>query len=151
MLYEKMKNRQSLKSHLEYREIAQKYKYRYVNYKVFIENLVDMIDPDNTRDFLTKEKKVYTDPVIDPRENWKQWFARNLEFKDPPLVERSELPEQLQPQNRNFAKMRHFFNRLTVSPMVPRLSLKPENRSEFQESNQAFKGIKDKVELQTVS
>ena len=47
--------------------------------------------------------------------------------------------------------MRHFFNRLTVSPMVPRLSLKPENRSEFQESNQAFKGIKDKVELQTVS
>lgn len=35
--------------------------------------------------------------------------------------------------------------------MVPRLSLKPENRSEFQESNQAFKGIKDKVELQTVS
>lgn len=52
-----------------------------------------MIDPDNTRDFLTKEKKVYSDPVIDPRENWKQWFARNLEFKDPPLVERSELPE----------------------------------------------------------
>lgn len=52
-----------------------------------------MIDPDNTRDFLTKEKKVYNDPVIDPRENWKEWFARNLEFKDPPLVERSELPE----------------------------------------------------------
>lgn len=43
------------------------HKYRYVNYKVFLENLVDMIDPDNTRDFLTKEKKVYSDPVIDPR------------------------------------------------------------------------------------
>jgi hypothetical protein len=36
MLYEKMKDRQTLKSHAEYREIAQKYKYRYVNYKVFI-------------------------------------------------------------------------------------------------------------------
>jgi hypothetical protein len=39
--------------------MAVKHKYRYVNYKVFLENLVDMIDPDNTRDFLTKEKKVF--------------------------------------------------------------------------------------------
>lgn len=54
MLYEKMKDRQAIKNHEEYREIAQKYKYRYVNYKVFIENMVDMIDPENTRDFLTK-------------------------------------------------------------------------------------------------
>ena len=85
MLYEKIKHKE-LRNHAEYREIALKHKYRYVNYKVFLENLVDMIDPDNTRDYLTKEKKVYNDPVIDPRENWKQWLARNIEFKDPPLV-----------------------------------------------------------------
>lgn len=88
MVYEKMKIK-DLRNHSEYREIALQHKYRYVNYKVFLENLVDMIDPDNTRDFLTKEKKVYSDPVIDPRESWKQWFARNLDFKDPPLVERT--------------------------------------------------------------
>ena len=85
MIYEKIKHKE-LRNHVEYREIALKHKYRYVNYKVFLENLVDMIDPDNTRDYLTKEKKVYNDPVIDPRENWKQWLARNIEFKDPPLV-----------------------------------------------------------------
>ena len=54
------------------------YKYRYVNYKVFLEALVDMIDPENVRDFLKKDKKVYDDPVIDPRESWKKWFLRNL-------------------------------------------------------------------------
>ena len=53
MVYEKMKIK-DLRSHGEYREIALQHKYRYVNYKIFLENLVDMIDPDNTRDFLTK-------------------------------------------------------------------------------------------------
>ena len=76
MVYEKMKIK-DLRSHGEYREIALQHKYRYVNYKIFLENLVDMIDPDNTRDFLTKEKKVYSDPVIDPRETWKQWLDLN--------------------------------------------------------------------------
>jgi hypothetical protein len=66
--------------------MALTYRYRYVNYKVFLECLVDMVDPDNTKDFLTKEKKVYEDPVIDPRESWGQWFKRNMDFKDPPLV-----------------------------------------------------------------
>ena len=47
--------------------MALNHRYRYVNYKVFLESLIDMIDPDNTKDFLTKEKKVYEDPVIDPR------------------------------------------------------------------------------------
>jgi hypothetical protein len=66
--------------------MALTYRYRYVNYKIFLECLVDMVDPDNTKDFLTKEKKVYEDPVIDPRESWGQWFKRNMDFKDPPLV-----------------------------------------------------------------
>jgi hypothetical protein len=30
-----------------------------------------------------------------------------MDFKDPPLVERSELPEELQPQNKKFAAFRH--------------------------------------------
>jgi hypothetical protein len=47
--------------------LALTYKYRFVNYKIFLESLIDMVDPDNTKDYLTKEKKVYEDPVIDPR------------------------------------------------------------------------------------
>lgn len=42
--------------------------------------------------FLKRQKKVYKDPVVDPRETWKEWTKRQLEFKDPPLVEREELP-----------------------------------------------------------
>ena len=77
LIYGKMKNRE-LRNHTEYREMGLLYKYRYVNYKVFLEALLDMIDPQNVRDFLKKDKKVYDDPVIDPRESWKKWFLRNL-------------------------------------------------------------------------
>lgn len=45
-----------------------------------------MVDPDNTNDFLTKQKTIYIDPVIDPRETWKKWVVRNIQFKDPPIV-----------------------------------------------------------------
>ncbi len=51
-----------------------------------------MVDPDNTNDFLNKQKAIYIDPVIDPRETWKNWIVRNIQFKDPPVVERSQLP-----------------------------------------------------------
>ena len=50
--------------------------------------LRDKVPPENVRDFLTKEVIRLKDPVIDPRETWKQWFWRNMEFQDPPLVER---------------------------------------------------------------
>jgi hypothetical protein len=43
--------------------------------------------------FLIKKKIVFVDPVIDPRESWKDWFWRNVEFQNPPLVERESLPE----------------------------------------------------------
>ena len=56
------------------------------------------VHPKNVPDFLIVEKrKILKDPVIDPRENWKKWFYRVANFKDPPLVERDELPENLQP------------------------------------------------------
>lgn len=64
------------------------YHYRYVNYAIFIDCLQKGFDPDNVPDFYKKEKKVFKDPVIDPRESWKDWAKRQMEFKDPPLVER---------------------------------------------------------------
>ena len=65
--------------------MGKQFHYRYVNYEVFIANLVNRVDPDNVPDFLSKVKPHYQDPVVDPRETWKQWFLRNLEFKDPPI------------------------------------------------------------------
>lgn len=41
-----------------------------------------------------------------------------MDFKDPPLVEREDLPLEMQPQNQKFGKVKHFFNNLTMSPMV---------------------------------
>jgi hypothetical protein len=55
---------------------------------MFLENLEKLIAVKNVPDFLRKYKKVYRDPVVDPRENWKEWTKRQIEFKDPPPVER---------------------------------------------------------------
>ena len=69
-------------------------------------------------DFLTKPVKVFADPVVDPRESWGEWSKRQLEFKDPPLVERASLPEDLQPQNRKLGKLRTMVSNFAMSPMV---------------------------------
>lgn len=80
------------KNPFEYFSIAHKYKYRFVDYEIVVDGIMKGIPEDNIRDFLTKPKKKYEDPVVDPRESWKNWFIRNLEFADPPLVERRDLP-----------------------------------------------------------
>jgi len=45
--------------------------------------------------FKKPEKKKLLDPVVDPRESWKSMIKRTIDFEDPPLVERKELPEHL--------------------------------------------------------
>jgi hypothetical protein len=84
LVYEKMKT-QDLKDSLDYEQLGKQFHYRYVNYKVFLEFLRRKVEEENVPDFLTKKKIQLEDPVVDPRESWKQWFWRNLEFKDPPL------------------------------------------------------------------
>ena len=71
----------------EYVDIGAKYNYRYVNYEVMLKNLEQMIEPEKVDNFLVKKRKVLS------RETWKEWFLRNLDFKEPPLVERASLPE----------------------------------------------------------
>lgn len=66
MIYEKMKEK-DLKDYSEYEELGNKFQYRYVNYKLFLESLVLRIDPENVPGFLVKPKKIYEDPVVDPR------------------------------------------------------------------------------------
>ena len=123
------------KSPYDYFHIADQYKYRYVDYEILVDALEKAIPEENLRDYLTKPKKKYNDPVVDPRESWREWMLRNLEFKDPPLVERNELPEELQPQNRRFAGLHHFITKMTISPLSQRPSLQPripeETMSDF--------------------
>ena len=66
IIYEKMKNKE-LKNFLDYETLGNDFYYRYVNYHIFVDSLSKQIDPDNVPNFLTKPRKVYTDPVIDPR------------------------------------------------------------------------------------
>jgi len=51
-----------------------------------------MIEPENVPNYLKKIKLHLKDPVVDPRETWGHWFKRNMDFKDPPLCERDDLP-----------------------------------------------------------
>lgn len=101
-----------LKSAEEYRAIGEKFKYRYVNYDMFLTGLREGIPEENMEDYTKKHKKVYNDPVIDPREGWVKWIKRVADFQPPPLVERNELPEELQPQNRTLGKIHHFLDRI---------------------------------------
>lgn len=68
-------------------------------------NSEDEEDSGKVEDFLIKKTIKLIDPVPDPRESWKEWLTRNIDFKEAPLVERSQLPENLQPQNRKLGKL----------------------------------------------
>lgn len=65
------------------------------------------------------------DPVVDPRETWKQWFTRQIDWKDAPLVERSVLPENLQPQNRKLGKLHHYTNNFMSTHLSQKTKLYP--------------------------
>lgn len=74
-----------------------------MDFEIVLEALEKGVPLENVKDFMTRPKKKFNDPVVDPRESWREWALRNIEFEDPPMVERNELPEELQPQNRKFA------------------------------------------------
>ena len=64
--------------------------------------------------FRTVEPITYKDPVIDPRESWSEWGHRIKDFKEPIIVERADLPEELRPENRGvMGKMSNYLNKTT--------------------------------------
>jgi hypothetical protein len=68
-----------------------------IDYPKFLDCLDAKIHPNEAPSsfVIRKKRKVYKDPVIDPNEPWKNWFVRVANFKDPPLVERDSLPENM--------------------------------------------------------
>lgn len=69
----------------------------YFDYKIIVDNLILKVSPELVPKFNEKPdtEPKFIDPVIDPRESWKDFIKRTIEFEDPPLVERSELPSEL--------------------------------------------------------
>ena len=50
-----------------------------------------------------------------------------MEFEDPPLVERHDLPKDMQPQNRFLGKMRSYINGMSPYPYTT-IELKEEDK-----------------------
>lgn len=63
------------------------------SYKIFHERLIR-----EEKEWLSR------DLVIDPRETWTEWFQRNANFIEPPLIPREELPQDAQPHNSFYGK-----------------------------------------------
>ncbi|KRX05938.1 Ankyrin repeat-containing domain [Pseudocohnilembus persalinus] len=102
---------ETLKPYETYENFVDLNRFRYVDYKNFIDHLLQKIPFSACPDFYTRPKPPpLKDPVQDPREPWKKWFSRVLEFGEPPMVERDELPENLQPQNRLMGKINCYLN-----------------------------------------
>ncbi|CAD8167020.1 unnamed protein product [Paramecium octaurelia] len=92
--------------------------WRYVNYEIFLQSLQQSIMPQNVGDYTTKPLgRVYNDPVVDPRESWKDMLKRIMKFDPPPICERSELPPHLQPQNRLLGRLNSYIYGMNPMPI----------------------------------
>jgi len=67
---------------------------------LYMEQDVDNLDSIDV--FYEKKRREYQewlakDLVVDTRETWKQWFKRQRDFGEVPLIPREELPIEYQP------------------------------------------------------
>jgi hypothetical protein len=69
-----------------------------------------------------KEEWLARDLVIDTRETWRSWVWRQLNFEEPPLVPREDLPEEYQPHRSFYGKMACFVN--GIDPNPPNVNLR---------------------------
>ena len=77
-----------------------------IDYAGFLLSLESKITPEGAPSFLVPVEAIkLNDPVPDPDETWKSWFARVIEFQNPPMVERSSLPPHKQPHNSVLGKI----------------------------------------------
>ena len=78
-----------------------------------------------------------------------------MDFNDPPVCEREELPEQLQPQNRFFGKMHHHISRFSMTHRTQKPSLYPKkNMTEVdtkEEFPQKMEMMSEQVEMKSMN
>lgn len=67
------------------------------------------------------------DLVVDTRESWKEWFQRQKDFGDVPLVAREDLPEENQPHRSFYGKMACFANGKDPYPPKPKKAKKSQD------------------------
>lgn len=112
-----------------YTEKSQTMKVQKYDYNLMVEHLHEKCEPNLVPTFsLKSEAQTLVDPVIDPRETWTQFFKRVLEFEEPPLVEREDLPPELQPQNRAFGKMSMYLEGLESNKNIKRQDVQEERK-----------------------
>ncbi len=66
-----------------------------------------------------REEWLSKDLVVDTRETWKNWFVRQLNFEDPPLIPREDLPEDFQPHRSFYGKLSCMVNGIDPNPPAP--------------------------------
>lgn len=70
------------------------------------------------------------DPVIDPNETWGEMVSRLLRCDPAPLVERSSLPRDRQPQNRMLGKVHYYLDKIKPKGRTSMpLSLNPKSET----------------------
>lgn len=72
-----------------------------------------------------------------------------MEFEEPPLVERNELPTTLQPQNRFLGKMRSYLN--GMSPYPDNTPLKEEEKAIGNQSDEKMIEMKEALHNKNVN
>jgi len=88
---------------------------RYFQYEIDFESFMEhIIEGKDSCKLIWREIEpiTYKDPVIDPRESWGEWASRIKDFKDPIIIEREDLPEDLRPENRGMmGKLAQYMNK----------------------------------------
>lgn len=65
---------------------------------------------------MQQEEWLSKDLVVDTRETWGKWAKRQVNFEDPPLIPREDLPEVNQPHRSFYGKMSCFMNGIDPYP-----------------------------------
>lgn len=105
----------------EYRAIATKKRSYYVDYVKLLDALEKDKECESIPELFDRPPSIpnenyvepqLKDPVIDPNETWKNFISRVSQFEPPPLVERSSLPREKQPQNRLLGRFHYVIEKM---------------------------------------
>lgn len=118
------KNFKATKSPQEFEVLREERGSVFIDFSGFLMSLDCRIPAENAPSFVSpplNRTASLQDPISDPRESWKHWTRRVLEFQNPPLVERSSVSVSEQPQNTALGKLKTRLGISVVSQVVPKI------------------------------